>query len=113
MLFPIVLKLAGVTHSNPDGSSRQVLLRRTSVGDPLFLRREQDNPYDTQAIAVEWKESLGSPPLILGYIPGNIAALLSPVIDSNNIDLFCEIAAIIGSSQSTMGLKIRISWGKF
>lgn len=49
-------KVVGVTHSNLDKTSRQAILRRMAKtagkGDFIELRREPDNPYDGNAIAV-------------------------------------------------------------
>lgn len=46
-------KIAGVTASNADGMSRQShILAYCRPGLPLSFRREPDNPYDSNAVAV-------------------------------------------------------------
>lgn len=45
-------KIAGVTFRNPDGSSRQRIIRECRVGEALLLTREPDNPVDKFAVAV-------------------------------------------------------------
>ncbi len=45
--------IAGVTFSNPDGRSRQDIIRRSvRVGIPLSLRFEDNNPVDKDAVAL-------------------------------------------------------------
>jgi hypothetical protein len=45
-------KIAGVSFTNPDGSSRQAALARCRAGENLRLVREADNPHDDEAVAV-------------------------------------------------------------
>jgi len=45
-------KVAGVTHENRDGTSRQEILKRCEVRELLQLVPEPDNPVDPDAIAV-------------------------------------------------------------
>ena len=45
-------KVAGMTWSNPDGSSRQEIARTLLPCDELMLVAEPDNPYDANAVAV-------------------------------------------------------------
>ena len=46
-------KIAGVTASNPDGTSRQSYISRyCRPGMPLLFKREPNNPYDPNAVAV-------------------------------------------------------------
>ena len=45
-------KVAGVTFDNDDGSSRQKIIARCTVGEKIRLIREPDNPYDEFAIKV-------------------------------------------------------------
>jgi hypothetical protein len=46
------INVAGVSHCNPDGTSRQRIIPRCSVGETLVLRHEEHNPADSNAIAV-------------------------------------------------------------
>ena len=54
-------KIAGVSFTNPDSSSRQAALARCRAGENLRLVREADNPHDDEAVAVYSKrgEQLG------------------------------------------------------
>jgi len=63
-------KIVGVTFE-----SRQDVVAGLRAGDPLTLRREPENPYDSAAIAV------GVGVLALGYLRREIAERLAPVID--------------------------------
>ena len=68
--------IAGVSYRNPDGSSRQELLKKCERGDILVLRREPDNPYGPMAIAVH-RESGEQ----LGYIRKEVSACMAPLMD--------------------------------
>jgi hypothetical protein len=46
------INLAGVSHSNRDGTSRQRVISRCSAGEVLVLSPEEDNTADPNAIAV-------------------------------------------------------------
>ena len=45
-------QVKGITHDNADGSSRRELVKLCSVGDPVQLIPEPDNPHDRNAIRV-------------------------------------------------------------
>ena len=62
-------KIAGVTHRNKGGKSRQRLIAQCRVGEELVLEREPDNPVDQDAIRV-----LRVTGEQLGYIPAHVAA---------------------------------------
>ncbi|MEB3198760.1 MAG: HIRAN domain-containing protein [Candidatus Sericytochromatia bacterium] len=70
-----------MTFPNVDGTSRQALIRLLTVEDAVELQREPENPFDPNAIAVEWR-SLDKASGRLGYIPRGLAAALSPCLDS-------------------------------
>lgn len=42
--------IAGVTFSNPDGTSRQELIRRCRIGDEILLIRDRNNKHDASAV---------------------------------------------------------------
>ena len=46
----VCLKVVGVTFNNPDGSSRQDILRHVDKQDIIMLVREPDNQYDKYAV---------------------------------------------------------------
>jgi hypothetical protein len=45
-------QVAGESHRNHDGTDRQTIISRCTVGEPLILEHEPDNPYDINAIRV-------------------------------------------------------------
>jgi len=45
-------KLVGVSHENPDGTSRIAAIAKCKTFDILTLEAEPDNPFDSNAIAV-------------------------------------------------------------
>ena len=61
-------KIAGVTFRNPDGSSRQRIIKECRVGEALLLIREPDNPIDKFAVKVVRGNGQQ-----LGYLGRNIA----------------------------------------
>ena len=61
-------KVVGVTRPNADGSDRQAILQRCSIGEGLVLEHEEDNPVDRKAVAV--KRISGEQ---LGYLPADLA----------------------------------------
>ncbi|MHC5539120.1 HIRAN domain-containing protein [Singulisphaera rosea] len=71
-------KVAGVTMTNDDGSSRQHLIRRyCRAGQRLVVVREPDNPYDTHAVAIY----LARPKASIGFIGSHISPFLGATID--------------------------------
>ena len=70
-------KLAGVTHDNSDGSSRDTIIRRCKIGEPLELRLEPENPVDLNAVAVY--RLIGRKGQV-GYLPATVAAEIAPVL---------------------------------
>lgn len=78
---PVVnVKVNGVSFPNTDGSSRQEhikqavkLMEKGPVG--LSLKRESENSYDKNAIAVYWRDHQ------IGYVPAVDAKKLAPKMD--------------------------------
>jgi hypothetical protein len=79
-LPPIKTRVAGVSFDNRDGTPRQPYVKLAKKGDVLHLRRERDNPFDGNAIGVDWVEAGGDRHQI-GYVPRGLAALLAPMMD--------------------------------
>lgn len=46
------LKVAGVSHSNPDDTPRQNIISRCRVGETVHFVRERDNPHDKYAVKI-------------------------------------------------------------
>jgi len=59
-LPPIKTRVAGVSFDNRDGTPRQPYVKLAKKGDVLALKREPDNPFDGNAIAVAWTEPTGA-----------------------------------------------------
>lgn len=57
------LGVAGESHANRDGTSRQAIIRRCRAGDAVTLEPEPDNPYDNLAMKV--MHAAGQ----VGYLP--------------------------------------------
>lgn len=97
----ITTKVAGVTFNN-----RQSHIQKLQVGDPLILRRERDNKYDENAIAIyDIKENQ------IGYIPKDLAVKLVDILDSDR-RYDCTINKITGGRHLNYGLVINISFHK-
>ena len=58
-----LLGVAGESHNNEDGSSRQKIIGKLGSGDPVLFIREPDNPHDPDAVAIH--SDLGQ----IGYVP--------------------------------------------
>jgi HIRAN domain len=71
-----VIRVAGVSHLNDDGSSRQEVLSRCKVGEMLQLRRQPNHRHDKNAVQV-----LRQNGEMLGFIPRDEARLMAPEID--------------------------------
>ena len=69
-------KVVGVTFNNPDGSSRQDIIRHVDKQDIIMLVREPDNPYDKYAVKV--MTLYGQ----VGYIGKEYTEIIAPMMDS-------------------------------
>jgi len=90
-------KVAGVTFGN-----RQQYIKSLSAGDPLCLRRERQNQYDPNAIAV-----YDSMEHHLGYVPKDLASKLAPLMDSGE-QLQVNVSSVTGGNGYNYGLNIKI-----
>lgn len=72
----VILKVVGVTFGNEDGTSRQEIISNMTKNAPIILKREPDNKFDTNAIAVYSIDGQ------VGYIGREYAKILAPLIDS-------------------------------
>lgn len=106
-------KLAGVKANNPDGTSRQELIRKLChPGMRLILEREPDNPHDSNAIAVMvWgRVSLFRKAAVqIGYLNADIADELAKYLD-NGGEVECEVKEVTGGEQGrpNLGVNIRL-----
>ena len=93
--FPIITKLAGVTHYQP------AILKYYRY-HPLRLFREPDNKVDANAIAVMANGRK------IGYVPGYLAEDLAPLIDAGQIKKPKFVCKNVSSKHTTVGIKIKI-----
>ena len=85
----IRLPVVGVSHPNNDGSSRQDIIRKIEVGEPLELVREPTNMYDQNAVMV--RHELGQ----IGYVSRDAALILAGILDTKG-RLTAQVAAVFG-----------------
>jgi len=71
-----IFDLAGEGQRNADGSSRQGELRRCAPGDPIILKREPQNDFDANAVAVMSERGV-----CIGYVCREEAEKLAAAID--------------------------------
>jgi hypothetical protein len=100
-------RIAGVSHSNRDGSSRQVKLARLRSADDsareLELVHETDNPYDANAVAII-DRSIGQ----LGYVPRDLAARVARRLDRGE-KLVGRLRSFVGGGyQHFLGVEISV-----
>lgn len=105
--FPTIqTRVAGVSFDNRDGSSRQTYIRRVKKGDAIVLRREPENFFDANAIAVDWLDPDGTP-CQLGYVPRNLAAVLAHVVDKG-AKLTAQVMRKGGGGHRLAGVRVTI-----
>ena len=61
--------VAGVAHNNRDGTSRQEIISRCSIGERLRVKHEKDNPVDPNAVALLRQNGEQ-----VGYLKADLAA---------------------------------------
>lgn len=71
-----IFDLAGEGHKNPDGSSRQDELLECWPGEAVTLRREPENTFDADAVAV-----ISERGVCIGYLCREDAEMLAPHLD--------------------------------
>ena len=96
-------KIAGVSHENSDGTSRQSVIKRCRPGDVLRLVREPNNPHDANAVKVLRRNGEQ-----LGYLPRHVVMTgLARDIDRGT-HFRVEVKDITGGGRQTLGVNIRI-----
>ena len=100
---PFYSKVAGVSHPNQDGSSRQAIIGQCRIGEGLSLVREPANPADPNAIKL-----LRTNGEQVGYITGYVASDLAHHIDKGGI-VKCRISDLTGGGDKWRGANIEIS----
>lgn len=96
-------KVAGVSMDNPDGSSRQDIIKReVSEEDQLSLELETDNPHDPNAVKVLSK--FGHQ---IGYLRRDVAEQVKPAI-LNEAEVHVKASWVSGEKMTGVGLRIEL-----
>lgn len=101
-------KLVGVTHQNPDGSSRQRLIREhCRSGQPIIVRPEPTNRYDSSAVAAY--VAAGSEEVQLGYFDERLAAELSRfIIKGGRVSAWVTEVTGGGAGKPSLGVNVEV-----
>lgn len=106
-------KVVGVSHDNPDGSSRQQLIRKhCKKGVMMMLVPEPDNTFDPNAVAVYvYKSKLIGKSIRaqIGYLKSDVAKEFHTMTK-----VHAKIADVTGGTKdkATMGVNLQITGEK-
>ncbi|WP_312923953.1 HIRAN domain-containing protein [Stutzerimonas nitrititolerans] len=100
--IPATFYVAGVSHANLDGSSRQNMLSILGSSDVLWIEREPSNPHDPNALRVLSRHGQ------IGYVPRQLAAKLKglPVAE-----MHVEMHSKGRAENGLWGCHVRLSYG--
>lgn len=104
-------KIAGV-NSGPAKEVRQHAISRLKPGEHLILRREKNNPVDSNAVAIyaRWTLLFFIPmERQIGYIGKKIAADVAYEMDRGN-KVACRVVEVTGGGDFTYGCNIEIDY---
>jgi single-stranded-DNA-specific exonuclease len=96
----ITTRVVGVTFEN-----RQEVIARLQIGDLIWLEREPDNRYDSNAIKVSMNNGEQ-----IGYLNRYLAASIAPHLDRYGEPARGEISLLTGSSWDNYSLGVIISF---
>ena len=103
-------KVAGDSHLNPDGSSRQYFISQCQANQAFMLRPEPHNRYSKHAIAVHLQSGQQ-----LGYLPDETAAKLMDDIKAGR-PVLCLVSEITGgdaqAGKSYYGMNLLLVLGE-
>lgn len=97
----IYTKVVGVTKLNDKGISIQSILPDLSEDSDLYLRREPDNQYDSNAVKIFADHQH------IGYIKATVAQQIAPLMDSGQI-IEVELLEVTGGGEKNYGCNIRL-----
>lgn len=96
-------KVVGVSHHNPDGTSRQEIIRsEVAEDDPLFLELEPDNEFDENAIRV-----LSRHKRQIGYLNKELAEKVKPAL-INQTTIYSRALWVNGEKMLGVGIRIEL-----
>ena len=109
-------KVVGVTAKNTNGTDRQDYIQRYCKEDKeLSLKREPNNTYDSNAIAIFVKTKIfffKSAKFQIGYVSADIAQQLAPYIDKGGIVTSSIKNLTGGNKKKSYGVNILIRKNK-
>ena len=102
-VFVYETKVVGVSKDNPDGSSRQEIIKReVDEDDKLLLEAEPTNRYDENAIRILSKKGNQ-----IGYLSREIAEKIKPALD-NQTEIHVTAKWVNGNTMLGVGLRIEL-----
>ena len=102
-------KIVGVSFQNEDGSSRQELIEKLNdtldQGSIILqLERQQNNPHDSNAVAVCSPEGKQ-----LGFLSKQVCETIAPLLD-NGTDVTASVSTITGGWPMHYGMNIHLEY---
>ena len=100
-----IFDVSGEGQVNNDGTSRQEIIAESYPGDIVSLIREPENPYDENAIRIDYKGAA------IGYVNKKDAVQLALAIDASR-QYYAIIHKLKGGvpDYPNYGVEISISW---
>lgn len=98
-------KIVGVTQGKDDGEERQLNVSKLLAGQKLFIKLEDDNAFDPNAIKIFSDVDYKLP---LGYLPRELARDLRVLMARGNEYLFFVSGVTGGAGGKSFGCNIRI-----
>ena len=97
-MYNFYSKIVGSTFIE-GGQEKLSLLKENDI---LILKREPDNQYDKNAIAIYHSENK------IGHVPADTAKSLAPQMDVG-IEVDCHVSSITGGGENNTGCNISIT----
>lgn len=99
--------IAGVQYHDAD-----LVWDRLAIGTRLRLVREDDNKYDTNAIAIVYRDECHESDTLIGYVPRDENELMALLMDSGWKGIFdCRLSRINPEAhyEQQLSVKIRVN----
>jgi hypothetical protein len=94
-------RVAGVTHSNDDGSSRQKILEDCSAGEVIVIAPEPNNRYDRDAWALRRQDGQQ-----IGYLPAGTKSSIAT--RNGDCRALCVVQSVARAEGGALGMRIAI-----
>ena len=104
----LTTNIAGVTFDKRQNYLNYIKKQNTN-DIQIYLRREPKNPHDANAIRVFARNKTTGKYADLGYITGETAKTLAPVMDSG-VFIRTKNYTVTGFSQKTLGLNVTLCY---